>query len=368
MIYVSANLEKFDSVSNFLSGKSSGKFRLKDFVFSKCNLQIFNKDKLEREIDDIQPLYLFPTTILDYIKLVQKTDKNLCPVKIFVNDFSNEFFENYKKLDSGDLKCYEFLINEKAKKYENEILVFVSQNDCYFSLNIKNLIEVSDEFLKRLAKKIIYFKIFLPEILGTAEYDVFLKKLKIISENKNEETLINIKTYLSEEQSQFYKNATYDFEALGVDIFQVSKKLLEVGEENKTVRQDVQTLVRDLEKQYDGKNGFKFLSVKDISILYYPRFELDERNTRNCYASKMCPYVFGNLVLPCKVQKVVSDRNHWKLFDLSSGESYAECSCGKNCDDCASMFENDTLQKINDVIADFKPDDLKFVIGVKDND
>lgn len=368
MIYVNDKLEKFESVDSLILGKSSGRFSLKNFIFHKCNLQIFNGENLIGFVEDIQPLYLFPTTILDYAKALNKTNENLCPVKVFVNDFSTEFFECFKNLNLDYLKCYEFLIDKNSTNFETDILKFLQNNRCYFSLNIKNLNNVSDEFLKQSASFVDYYKIFLPDCLGTDDYDLFLNKLKIVCDNKNNESLINIKTYLNENQAMFYDSTSCDFKSFGVDVFQVSKKLIDENQENKKVGQDVQNLVRNLEKKYNGKEGFKFLSVKNISTLYYPRFELDDRNTRNCYASKMCPYVYKNLILPCKVKKVIEGCNNWKLFDLSTGKGFEKKECGKKCDDCASIFENDTLQKIYDIIKDKNFNDLKFVIGVDCDD
>ena len=157
----------------------------------------------------------------------------------------------------------------------------------------------SEDFLKKIADDICYFKIMLSNILHKIEYSEFLKNLNVICKNKD--AVVHIKAYLDEEQSEFYKKAISDFENLGVQIFQVSKELIPLGVKNAFVSQDVQSLIREFEKTYDGKNGIKFLSVKDISTLFYPRFELDEGNSRNCYACVLKPYIYGNKILPCKV-------------------------------------------------------------------
>ena len=88
------------------------------------------------------------------------------------------------------------------------------------------------------------------------------------------------------------------------------------------------------------------MSVKDISTLYYPRFELDERNSRKCYACIMKPYLYKDKFLPCRVNKVVTDIEGWYIANLDNNINENNIlKYGVTCDDCASIFENDILNE-----------------------
>ena len=102
-----------------------------------------------------------------------------------------------------------------------------------------------------------------------------------------------------------------DFIKLNVDIFQVSKELLPIDHNNKKVDIKVQNLIRNLETKYNNYSCTKFISVKDLTTLYYPRFELDERNSRKCYSCYMKPYLFKDKLIPCKVNKIFNDFENW---------------------------------------------------------
>ena len=368
-MFINDRLEKFESIEDVIKNKSSGFVRLKEIISKKPVLEIFNGFDLVCVVEDIQPLYLFPTSILDYVNAWKKIKENkqLLPVEMFVSEINNE--TSFEKVNKSCLKNVEFLLDEKNLKYSTSIKIWINsffKDSVYTSLNIKKLCDVPDELLKDVASKVQYFKVFLPNILTTDEFDLFLEKLKVISENKNKNALVHIKSYLNEQEVSCYKMATENFENLKVDIFQVSKELIPLGLNNVDVNTQTQTEIRLLEKLYDGKSGIKFLSVKDISTLYYPRFELDERNTKNCMACVLRPYVYGDKVLPCKVRNVLNNSDDWKVLNLKTGDLFDNFTkCGTSCDDCASMFENDVIQKIDDLTKDYDLSKLKFMIKVE---
>lgn len=125
----------------------------------------------------------------------------------------------------------------------------------------------------------------------------------------------------------------------------------------------MQRQIRSLQKTYDGANGIKFVSVKNLSTLFYPRFELDERNSKNCYACVLRPYVYNGCTLPCKVKKMLQSKERYKTYDMASQtarKSFEEF--GRDCDDCASIFENDFLESINKIIGNNDVEKLLFVI------
>lgn len=142
-----------------------------------------------------------------------------------------------------------------------------------------------------------------------------------------------------------------DFSKLNVDIFQVSKELLPIGKNNINVSAEIQNLIRSLEFKYNDYSSTKFISVKNLTTLYYPRFELDDRNSRKCYSCYMKPYMFKDKILPCKVNKIFSSLNNWssEYSDLNKYNNIIN-KCGTMCDDCASIFENDLLYNVEKMI------------------
>lgn len=108
------------------------------------------------------------------------------------------------------------------------------------------------------------------------------------------------------------------------------------------------------------------MSVKDISTLFYPRFELDERNSRRCYACMMKPYLYKSYILPCKVKKVMDKLDGWNV-EIINGDNNENIisQCGLSCDDCASIFENDILYEIEKIIKKHESSELNFIIELE---
>ena len=65
----------------------------------------------------------------------------------------------------------------------------------------------------------------------------------------------------------------------------------------------------------------------------------------------MKPYLFRNMIIPCKVMKIFDEIDKWGT-DYTNINKYNEIvdKCGKKCDDCASIFENDLLSDVDDII------------------
>ena len=311
-----------------------------------------NKCKIY-ELDNIQSLYLFPLTVIDYISNIN--DKNIIYTSIIEIDcnldykeiFSNEIFKN--------LKAVEILINESYSKKELikicSIIEYFYNRGVFITLNIKSLINIPN-FLKVQFKYVTYLKIFLPNDLSDDSYDKFLNELLVIKNLKSNNSLTHIKTYLNVDKVLLYEKMINDFSKLNVDIFQVSKELIPINKNNINIDIKIENIIRDLESRYtDYKRCTKFISVKDLTTLYYPRFELDERNSKKCYSCYMKPYLFKDKLIPCKVNKIFNDMESWssKYSDLKKYNIITN-KCGTECDDCASIFENDLLYDIENIM------------------
>lgn len=324
----------------------------KDLLKNNPKLIVTSNNKEIYRLDNVQSLYLFPLTVIDYINNIEfKNIININIIKIDCNLNYEELFNNKK---FKYLKAVEILIKDKYSENEfikiSEIINYFYDKGVSISLNIKNLINVSNVLVDTF-KYINYFKIFLPNNLTSNLYNKFLDKLLLIKKLKNKESLVHIKTYLNIKKYMSYEKMINDFYDLNIDIFQVSKELIPIGCENIEVDNDVQNVIRNLEKKYKDYTKIKFISVKDLTTLYYPRFELDERNSKKCYSCYMKPYLYGDKILPCKVKKIFDNLDEWSSSYLEINEYEKVISkCGGQCDDCASIFENDLLYDVETII------------------
>lgn len=315
------------------------------------------------ELENVQSLYLFPLTVIDYIENL--TRKNIICINIIDVNSNLDYKQIFDKDDFDNLKSVEILIR---KDYDKKRILKICDMIKYFyrrgimiSLNIKNLVSLSNLLYKQF-KYITYFKIFLDNNVNYNAYIEFLNKLSIVNRYKQKKSLVHIKTYLSVEKARFYEKMLNDFVKLNVDTFQVSKELLPINKSNSKVDAKTQHLIRDLELKYYDYNPIKFISVKDLTTLYYPRFELDDRNSKKCYSCYMKPYLFDNKILPCKVKKVFDNLNEWSsdCFNLNGYNNIIK-KCGIECTDCASIFENDMLYNVENIIKNYENTKFYFI-------
>lgn len=338
--------------SNLCDKHKNVKIINKEILKNNPKLLIVNNQKQVHKINNIQTLYLYPLTLLDYA--TNLSVKKILSLNIIKISKKLDYVKLFTKTEFNDIKAVEILIDKLYGKEEYQkicqIIEILHKKQIKITLNIKDLCRIKN-YICDYYKYIDYFKVFLPNILNTIEYDRYLRKLNRISSLKNKNALFHIKTYLDISQVDYYKNALDDLIKLNVDVFQVSKELIPINTKNVMVDKEVIDKIRYLEKEYDDFKNTKFISVKDLSTLYYPRFELDERNSRKCYACYMKPYLYKNLIIPCKVNKVFENISEWSIsYDELSKYEKIVSKCGVNCSDCASIFENDILYEIENII------------------
>ncbi len=337
---------------------------LKNAETIKCDIrELFNYNSKLLLVDsngkelyccnNIQSLYLYPLSIVDYISNL--SIKKIISLNIIEIDELIDYVELLSRNEFNSLKAVEILIkdtySDKQINKISEIIQFLSKRKILVSLNIKNICKLNSSLIS-FFKNITYFKIFLDNMITPEEYQLFLDKLSLIRKESNNSALLHVKTYINLNQVKLYNQIMNDFVRIGVDVFQVSKELIPLDTENILVNDDNQQIIRQLEEKYSSNNQCRFISVRDISILYYPRFELDERNSRKCYASKMKPYLYSDNILPCKVAKVLNNISEWKLdYNNSNHLNQVFDKCGTTCDDCASIFENDLLYDVEEIIS-----------------
>lgn len=335
----------------------------KSLLKSTAKLVVSKEDKIVYETTNIQELYLYPLTIIDYIHNLNKKKP------IFLNIISIDVRKNYKKMLNSvifnNLLCVEFLLdsnlsNEKLLKIKN-IISYIKSRRIKLSLNIKNLNLIDDKFIKENIKFIDHIKCFY-EHQSVNDYNIFLKKLDIINVHRKSDSLLHIKSYLCEKDVINYEKRIIDFKKHNVDVYQISKALLPLYKKNINFPNDKEKIIRKLEKTYNGFEDIKFISVKDLSVLFYPRFVLEERNCKKCSACFLKPYLYDEYILPCKVNKILKNMKQWGENNYINLDKF--CDYGSNCDDCASIFENDLLGLIRD---NYSNDNYKFDIICGDN-
>ncbi len=346
MYYVDSKKNKYTSIDNYYKHIVDGNVTSKELLYSTLQLNIIKNRKIIYQTNNVQSLYLYPLNILDYINGIFTYNSIMFHLLKINNTDYIKFFE---KIDYRYFKNIEILI----KNYSNdemmdiiELSKYLKNHGVYISYNIKNL-NHDNTILKQLGKLGDYYKIFLGNKINQEEFEKTLNNLKIIKENTSTNSVIHVKSYLNIEQVFNYEYIIKQFKNI-VDIYQISKELIPLDlADNIPIKESIQNHIRNLEKNH-SKNP-KFISVKDISTLYYPRFILDERNYRKCYACYMKPYIYESLILPCKVNNIMKNKEQWKISNLSLNYNIENINkCGKICGDCASIYENDILNEIRD--------------------
>ena len=310
------------------------------------SLIVRNNDK-KYTLDNIQTLYLYPLSIFDYINNLDNQDVIKLTFLSLDRDIDYDLlFMNYFK----KVKNVEFIIDHSyLDKIDilKKLINLLYTNKIKITLTINNLLEVKD-LLKDSYAKITYFKIYMLNIINKDDEVDFYQYLSMISHNSS--GLIHIKTYINIDEYLYYEDTLKKLQKLNVDIFQVSKKLIPLNRENINLDYNIEKYIRTLEKKYTKFNT-KFISVKDLSTLYYPRFELDERNKKKCYACLMKPYIVGKYIIPCKVNKIINNKDKYGTT-LKNIDKYKDKvkNIGDTCSDCASIFENDSLGNIFELL------------------
>jgi len=374
--YIDSNYYCYNSISECLKHKQGSNFKLKHMLYQKPKLLIVNKTSgdILTTINDIQPLYLYPLSILDYCKSLFEKNLALFPSTVKINiinfDTNINYIERLSKLDLKRLANVEIDINENYNDKELnqiiELMNYLSIKNIKVTLLFKTM-NIADELLLKLSSLCEFFKIMMPNILNNPSFKEFKNKLDIICSNKKDTSVVLIKSYLAVDQNDYYEETIKVLNELKIDIFQLSKELIPSKDiDNPSISQEIQENIRYLEKKYSNAPGTRFISVKDISTLYYPRFELNERNSRKCYACILKPFLYKEKFLPCRVNKVINNIDDSYISNLDNYINENNISkCGVDCDDCASIFENDILNEIETIIKKHEGESIEFILEME---
>ena len=318
----------------------------KELLFSNPNLvAVLNDCEHVFNIDN-QFLYLYPLNIIDYVYAV-KTNK---PIKLVVKGFKSEqidkildFIRNKLSEDVNVNRCIEFEIKEDVQDWNlvEKLFETIYSQGIKIVLNFKSVNQ-----LKNYAKVFKYINCFKFTIKDCIDFQKQIRSLKHIKQN--DEQLLFAKVYINNEQISEYHSFVKKLKCKGFDYILFSKELIPEGMQNIQLDASVKYMLYKIKYDLEDEN-FKIKLVKDLSTLYYPLFTLDERNSRKCYASKVCNYLIDNKFYPCATRQIV---NNNISFENQDSKNYI----GTKCLDCASIFENDYIDKI----LKFNFQELKF--------
>ena len=157
----------------------------KELLKNEPQLVIVNNNSEIYKLDNVQSLYLFPLTIIDYINNIN--NKNIIHIGIIEVDSNLDYSEIFNNRRFKYLKAVEISINKNYGEKElikiGEIIECLYNKSILVSLNIKDLINIPD-FLVQEFKYVTYLKIFLPNDLEYNSYKDFLNKLLLIIQLK----------------------------------------------------------------------------------------------------------------------------------------------------------------------------------------
>ena len=308
----------------------------KELLFNNPNLvAVSNSEQFVFDTDN-QFLYLYPLNIIDYIKAYKQNK----PIKLVVKNFNSkhcnmiiDFVENKMFNDDSINKCVELEIKFVSDNFEtiNKLFGYLIEKNIKIVLNFKSIDCITD--YSWCLKYANFIKISMEDING------FNKNFKLFKTfKKSYQQLLFAKIYLNKQQIDNYYGFVKKLKSVGFDYVLFSKILLQKDQENVKLDYSVSQKLHELKYKLEDAN-FKVKLVKDLSTLYYPLFMLDERNSKTCYASKVCNYLINEKLYPCATKQILDDN---VLLESDYGKEYI----GKKCLDCASIFENDYINEI----------------------
>lgn len=318
----------------------------KKLLFDNPNLVAVSSDREYIFDVDNQFLYLYPLNIIDYVKAVQ----NHKPIKLVVKNFQSEQIGNVKNyvdhiIDVNKCvnRCIEFEIQSCSQNSDDvhALFKFLYKRKIKIVLNFKSL--------NYIDKYSFVFKFVNCIKISIFDCNSFKKQLKYLkSFKKRKDQLLFAKIYLNLKQINKYHSLVKQLRTIGFDYVLFSKLLLPEGLQNVRIDERIKYRLNKIKHDFENKT-FKVRLVKDFTTLYYPLFTLDERNVKHCYVSNVCNYLIDGKLYPCAARQIIKDN-----VQLEDEESIKYI--GKKCLDCASIFENDYIDKI----LKTKFDDLKF--------
>lgn len=305
--------------------------REKMMVFEKPSLWLVSEDTVIHEWKNTQPLYFYPFSILDFLQ-------------------SGPASHELRIIDSPErisMQAIRQFPGSKVhfEKIDSRLISYAQKLGCKVSL-ICNLEDINEENVK-----ILHNLDFL--IVRINSPDSGLSVLKGVP---NKKLLLGIRAYISDSDNNFGKLAK-KARSLGVDFIHVSKKL--IAQNQKAVP------IKDIKKVNDltrlQTESFKVILPRDTSTVFNEKFVISEvyGNSRSCAFSSHRLVLSKGKFYPCYTRSILRSGK----FASTTLESLRGISnqFGKNCTDCACIYENDIFDQISKVSHNIKR--KKFFLG-----
>lgn len=309
----------------------------KDLVISNPKLVYKDGNGISKTFEeDCQFLYMFPLTIVDYLKAYE--DRCLC--KLVIVNFKIKDICNISKhlscygTNTKYNRCMEFEVEEDLCSNEEfeDFLKELKERGIFSVVNVKNGSKL------RLTKKTIsLIDCFKFSIECCEEFENIYGEFFSTNFEELRRTNVKFKIYLNLEEVDKYYNFVDKYKDL-CDFVLFTKRLIGANEKNINLPQEISFKLHFIKWKFSS-DKLHIKIVKNLFTLYYDMFVKDERNSKVCYACKVCNYLIGNKFYPCATKQIIRDNI---TMDVSNLDEYTRNSCK----DCASLFENDFLDKI----------------------
>lgn len=308
----------------------------KQILFNNPNLVAVSNNKEIIFDTDNQFLYMYPLNIIDYVNSI----KNKKPIKLVVKNFKTDDshkilkFVNNIMSDKDQLnRCVEFEIKHEIQDWNivEHLFKIIFEKNIKIVLNFKSYLQLKD--YNKVFKYVNCFKFSIYDCKG---FNEALKDIKSFKKDKLQ--FLFAKIYLNQNQISNYYSFVKKLKKMQFDYVLFSKELIPEGQENIKIDPNIKYKLFKIKHVLEDEK-FKIKLVKDLTTLYYPLFTLDDRNTKKCYASKVCNYLIEGKLYPCATKQILANN---VLIENVESKKYI----GTKCLDCASIFENDYLDKI----------------------
>jgi len=289
-------------------------------VFDKASLVLKSKGKTIKEWDNMQSFYFYPNSVLDFLRegYIGQELRLINPDRSKASETIKKFKNSLVRFENIDTQLI-----EEALRYK-----------CKISL-ICNLEEINESNAKILSKLNLL-------IVRVNNSNADLSILKGIA---NRKLLSGIRVYLSPDNNDF-KSVAENAKKLGLDFIHVSKKLIE-SEQLHLKPKDI-LKIKSLLKLQTKK--FRVILPRNLHTVFNEKFVISDKykNSRNCAFFAHRKVLFLDKFYPCYTKSILKN-DRYSSETIEGLESKSNLF-GKECSDCACIYENDLFDDISNTL------------------
>ncbi len=299
-------------------------------VFNNPTLWLASDHNVIKSWTNTQPFYFYPFSVLDFLNSPERQELRIISANSLITSRTIQQFRNSKVHFEG--------LNPDLMSKALEL-------GCKTSV-ICNLREINEDNLDILSHMDL-----LTVRVNSSDSDISV--LKGISDKK---LLSGIRIYLSASGNDFSSLAK-KAKQMGLDFIHVSKRL--IGSAQISLSEYESNMIKKLSHLQSEK--FKILLPTNTETVYNEKFVISDEynNSRNCYFSRYRIVLYGNKFYPCYTRSIIEKG---KFSSDNPGDLKKKSHLfGKECSDCACIYENDLFDEISRVSKGVK--NKKFFLG-----